>query len=170
MTHFKKLSFSFILLSVTGCSMVSHLQTAFTPKIDITLIGSRDLNLIRGHARPVHVCLYLTAEPAWNPDFRMGRENCATHETDKLIIASEHRVVSPDQIQRLSMEAPKDKASWVVVDADFANRASNYKPARVPIENKWWSSASTVTATINLNGSTVAYSSESAQPAQEGKF
>jgi hypothetical protein len=61
---------------------------------------------------------------------------CVALEKDSSLLASQRRILAPEQLLQLSLVAPGTRDSWVLVDADFGARAAGYKPLRLPVENQ----------------------------------
>ena len=104
-------------------------------QVHVTLVGGQRLNSGRSAApRPVQTCVYIVQVPDWRPPAGPTRSDCVTHERDLNVIASERRVVAPNQIQQLQFKASGLRDLWLLIDADFAQPQSDYVPLRLRIE------------------------------------
>ncbi len=102
----------------------------------VTLVGAHRLNQSTGgSARSVQTCLYLAKDATWSPGLRAESSTCLTPMQDANIIASERRIMVPDQLQQISFTLSTDYDLWLVVDADFAERAVDYEPLRMRIKS-----------------------------------
>ena len=102
----------------------------------VTLVGGPRLNPgSKGNARPVRVCVYLTSMADWVPRADDPENGCTPMERETSLLASERRILAPEQLLQVSFVAPGARDSWVVVDADFGQHAPGYKPFRLPVEN-----------------------------------
>jgi hypothetical protein len=71
----------------------------------------------------------------WAPRADSPEGGCVSKESDTRLLASERRILAPEQLLHLSLLAPGGRDSWIVVDADFGKQATGYKPLRLPVEN-----------------------------------
>ena len=114
-------------------------QTTGKPdkRVLVTLVGGHRLNMgSKGAARPVKVCVYLSTASGWTPPIDTPDGECITREREPSLLASERRVLAPEQLLQLSFTAPGARDSWVVVDADFGDRSADYRTLRLPVENQ----------------------------------
>lgn len=103
----------------------------------VTLVGGTRLNPgAKGTPRPVRVCVYLTSMSDWAPPPGDTENGCVTLERETSLLASQRRILAPEQLLQLSLVAPGGRDSWIVVDADFGERAPGYKPLRLPVDNQ----------------------------------
>lgn len=106
-------------------------------RVLVTLVGGHRLNPGgKGTPRPVQVCVYLSTTSSWSPTADFPEGGCTTREQDPAILASERRVLAPEQLLQLSFFAPSSRDSWVIVDADFGERAADYKSFRIAVDNQ----------------------------------
>ena len=103
----------------------------------VSLIGGNRLNQgSRSAPRPVKVCVYLSTTSDWIPPVDVPESACVTREREASLLASERRILAPDQLLQLNFIAPGTRDSWVVVDADFSERAPDYTALRIPVDNR----------------------------------
>jgi type VI secretion system VasD/TssJ family lipoprotein len=159
-----KILFLFVLVLLqtllSGCSLLSATRSAMSEgrstvaetqatlrmlrqeskpdrRVLVTLVGGHRLNPgSKGAARPVQVCVYLSSEANWIPPADVPEGACTTREKDNSLLASERRVLAPEQLLQLSFLAPGTRETWVVVDADFAERATDYRSLRMAVDNQ----------------------------------
>jgi hypothetical protein len=72
----------------------------------------------------------------WLPPIEDQDSGCVALEKDSSLLASQRRILAPEQLLQLSLVAPGTRDSWVLVDADFGARAAGYKLLRLPVENQ----------------------------------
>lgn len=100
-------------------------------------MGGHRLNPVgKGAARPVQVCVYLSTTANWIPPADVPEGACTPRDKDSSLLASERRILAPEQLLQLSFLAPGTRDSWVVVDADFGERAADYKSLRLQVDNQ----------------------------------
>ena len=103
----------------------------------VSLVGGPRLNPgSKGVARPVRVCVYLTNMADWAPRVNDPESGCMAMDREASLLASERRILAPEQLLQINLVAPGTRDSWVVVDADFGEHAAGYKPFRLPVENR----------------------------------
>jgi len=104
--------------------------------VTLTLVGGHQLNQSSsGVARPVKTCIYLVKSPVWAAGLLGESSACLTPTQDLHIVASERRIIVPDQLQQISFTLTSDEDLWVLVDADFSESSDNCEPLKLQLNS-----------------------------------
>ncbi len=108
-------------------------------RLHLTLVGGPHLNQGKSALpKPVMACVYVVLSPDWRPPLQSNVGECGSKEKDAGLVASSKQLVAPNQIVQLEILLAATRDAWVVIDADFAQRPSNYLPLRLPVEGRGW--------------------------------
>jgi len=126
---------------VAGCGLGAGVASTYRQvigtesaqrNIQVNLTGGKKLNpSVRGIPSPVEICLYLVLEPDWLPGPQQFHGKCAAASSGGDLVLSERRIVAPNRTETLTIKAPGNRDSWLVIDADFRARPIKAAPLRV---------------------------------------
>lgn len=144
-------------LALSGCSMLTEsiarrasdmaVDSAFRAAKDVemnrrlhlTLVGGSHLNQGKGtQPKPVQACVYVVLSPEWHPPMPSLEGGCGSKEKETGVVAISRQVVAPNQIVQLEILLAATRDAWLVIDADFAQRPTSYRPLRLPVEGRGW--------------------------------
>ncbi len=119
--------------ALSGCSLFGS-KTVEPRQLHVTLVGGSRLNVgASGEPRPVQSCVYIVRAADWVP-MASGDSSCAGRDQDGTVVTASRHVIAPNQVLQFWIDVPRSGEIWLVVDADYAQRPTQFAPLRIRIE------------------------------------
>jgi len=135
----KTIQFLIVALIVSvlpGCSLFGSKTVNVEPRqLHVTLVGGSRLNVgANGEPRPIRACVYIVRTADWVPMATPGDSSCAGRDQEGAVVTTSRHVIAPNQVLQFWIDVPRNGETWVMVDADYAQRPAQYAPLRVRVE------------------------------------